>query len=215
EALPENSLAAISRCIELGVDVVELDARLTSDGELVVIQDATLERTTDGSGAVSARTLADLRQLRLRQGSGGPDAALTGQHIPTLREVMQLIGGRMLVDLDAKGEDLPAVWRRAHALFSELGVAAEVSVKLTAARDDAVFDQVPLMREVIYLQRVDQRLGRSLAEAVRFGAARRPAAYPVIFSDLDFLAAGVDQVRASGARVWVEPYHDASAAGLG
>lgn len=215
ESAPENSLAAFARCIELGVDVIELDARLSRDGELVLIHDDTLDRTTDGSGPVSALTLAELRRLRLRQGGGGAGAALTDHRIPTLREAMQAIDGNILVDLDAKGGDLPTVWAKAQALFEELGVAGEVTVKLTAARDEALRERVPLIREIVYLQRVDQRLGLPLSAAVRDGAEWRPAAYPVIFSDPEFMREGVRAVKDAGARVWAEPYHDASAGGLG
>ena len=60
---PENTLLAFEKAVELGVDIVEFDVRATSDGELVIIHDALLDRTTDGSGSVSSHTLADLKRL--------------------------------------------------------------------------------------------------------------------------------------------------------
>ena len=59
---PENTLAAFEQAIELGVDLIELDVQLTGDGRLVVIHDPTLDRTTDLSGPVSEKTLAEYQK---------------------------------------------------------------------------------------------------------------------------------------------------------
>src|SRR3989338_4609079 len=67
---PENSLLAFRNAIALGADFLEFDVHLSKDGEVVVIHDPALERTTTGAGAVSDRTLAELRTLRLK-GKGG------------------------------------------------------------------------------------------------------------------------------------------------
>src|ERR1035437_496086 len=63
---PENTLESFRQGMALGVDALEFDVRLSRDGQAVVIHDPTLERTTDGTGAVSARTLEELRRLDLR-----------------------------------------------------------------------------------------------------------------------------------------------------
>lgn len=81
---PENSLLAFQSAIALGSDLLELDVHLTRDRTVAVIHDSTLERTTDGAGAVADATAADLRRLRLR----GPGAALTAEHVPTFDEVL-------------------------------------------------------------------------------------------------------------------------------
>lgn len=83
---PENSLSAFTGALALGVDALELDVHLTADGEVVVIHDATLERTTTGQGAVADLTLALLRTLRLR----ARDGSVTTDVIPTLDEVLAL-----------------------------------------------------------------------------------------------------------------------------
>jgi glycerophosphoryl diester phosphodiesterase len=78
---PENTLRAVKRAVECGADAVEIDVRLSSDHELVVIHDDTLERTTNGSGKVSEKTLNQLRTL---------DAG-KGETIPKLSEVLSLV----------------------------------------------------------------------------------------------------------------------------
>lgn len=85
---PENSLLAYREAVALGVDFVETDVHLTADEAVVVLHDATLDRTTTGNGAVRARTLADLSGLRLRAADGNP----TGEIVPTLAQLLDLVG---------------------------------------------------------------------------------------------------------------------------
>jgi glycerophosphoryl diester phosphodiesterase len=95
---PENSLAAFAGALDLGIDLLELDVHLSADAEVVVIHDATLERTTEGTGAVGTQAAAALRRLRLR----GPDGALTDERIPLLDDVLALAaraGADMLVEI--------------------------------------------------------------------------------------------------------------------
>jgi glycerophosphoryl diester phosphodiesterase len=71
---PENSIRAMKDAEQMGVDIVEFDLKKTSDGQLVVMHDKTLDRTTTGSGAVSDHTLAEVERLKLRAGTGHPTA---------------------------------------------------------------------------------------------------------------------------------------------
>ena len=84
---PENTLAAARLVFEQGFDWLELDVQQTKDNQLVVIHDDTLERTTNGTGPVSARTLADLRQL---DAGGWVSTLHAGEQIPTLAEMIDL-----------------------------------------------------------------------------------------------------------------------------
>ena len=86
---PENSLLGFRSSLGLGVDVLEFDLHLTADGEVVVIHDPTLERTTTGMGAVREARLGDLRALRLKARNG----AVTDEAVPTLAEVLALAAG--------------------------------------------------------------------------------------------------------------------------
>lgn len=89
---PENTLAAFERAAEIGVDGFELDVHRSADGEVVVIHDETLDRTTDGEGRVAERTLAELKELDAGyrfSPDGGESHPWRGRgvRIPTLREV--------------------------------------------------------------------------------------------------------------------------------
>ena len=90
---PENTLRSFRRAMEFGADMVELDVHLCGSGELVVIHDETVDRTTDGSGEVAKMTLDELRTL---------DAG-RGERIPTLQEVIDLATGRMGINIELKG----------------------------------------------------------------------------------------------------------------
>src|SRR5574342_839110 len=92
---PENSLLAFRSALALGADFIEFDVHLSRDGEVVVIHDPTLGRTTTGSGPVKDRTVAELRALRLKDRTG----AVTEETVPTLDEVATVAarGGRRML----------------------------------------------------------------------------------------------------------------------
>lgn len=96
---PENTLPAFALAAQQGADGIELDVHLTKDGQLVVIHDETLDRTTSGTGWVKDHTLAQLRQLCA-------DNHMTGfaqARIPTLEEVLALVRPTgMLVNIELK-----------------------------------------------------------------------------------------------------------------
>jgi glycerophosphoryl diester phosphodiesterase len=101
---PGNTLAAFRLALEMGADGFELDIMLSTDGHLVVIHDDTVDRTTDGSGPVRQKTLAELKALDAGARFGGRFA---GERIPTLREVFDLVAGnRALVNVELKADSL-------------------------------------------------------------------------------------------------------------
>ncbi|MBA2244402.1 MAG: glycerophosphodiester phosphodiesterase [Gemmatimonadetes bacterium] len=109
---PENTLYAFERAAALGTDVMETDVRATADGVLVLLHDATVNRTTDGSGAVAALTLAELK--RLDAGARwSPDGGRSFPHrgqgltVPTLAEAFAALPG-MRFNLEMKEPTLAA-----------------------------------------------------------------------------------------------------------
>ena len=88
---PENTIAAIQLALDMGVDMIEIDVRNTHDEEIVVIHDATLDRTTNGTGLVHDYTLEEIRELDA--GSWFGDARYAGEKVPTLKEVLDLVDG--------------------------------------------------------------------------------------------------------------------------
>jgi glycerophosphoryl diester phosphodiesterase len=99
---PENSLLAFGHALALGADYLELDVHLSRDGQVMVIHDATLERTTTGSGPVRERTAAELGALFLKDRSG----AVTTEPVPTLDQVVALAAaGKRQMLLEIKTDE--------------------------------------------------------------------------------------------------------------
>jgi glycerophosphoryl diester phosphodiesterase len=98
---PENTLLGFRRAIELGADWTECDVHLTKDARLVVVHDDTVDRTTNGTGAVRELTFEEVRAL---------DAG-KGERVPTLEEVLATVKGkiRLQVELKGAGTEAPAV----------------------------------------------------------------------------------------------------------
>ena len=89
----ENTLESFQKALDMGVDAVELDVHVCATGELVVIHDFTVDRTTNGSGEVHKMTLAELKHVVVEN----------RYSIPTLDEVMELCRGRCRVNIEMKG----------------------------------------------------------------------------------------------------------------
>jgi glycerophosphoryl diester phosphodiesterase len=128
---PENTLHAFEQAAALGVDVIETDVRATADGELVVIHDETLERTTDGAGRVRALTLAELKRLDAGyrwSPDGGRSFPLRGRGltVPTLREVFTTLP-EMRFNIEPKQAEPPIIAPLCR-LIREHGMASRVMV---------------------------------------------------------------------------------------
>lgn len=94
---PENTLRSFRRAAAEGADAIELDLRLTRDEQLIVLHDATVDRTTDGSGEVARMTLAELREL---------DAG-HGERIPAFEEVLEVVDLPIYAEMKVIGAARP------------------------------------------------------------------------------------------------------------
>ena len=149
---PENTLAAIQRGIELGVDFVEIDVRRTADGVLVALHDATVNRTTNGKGRVDTLSLQTLKTF---------DAG-KGERIPTVEEVLKTAAGRtgLMLELKAVGLAHLAVQAVRNAQFhSSVIYASFLHAELAHVRETApegtlmvLFDKLPSAPEVYAMQ---------------------------------------------------------------
>jgi glycerophosphoryl diester phosphodiesterase len=98
---PENTLASFASALEIGSSIAEFDVHLTRDGEVVVIHDPTLDRTTDGRGAVRSLTLAEIRRFS----AGYParfGSTYAGERVPTLGEVLGFLRERAQAMIEIK-----------------------------------------------------------------------------------------------------------------
>ena len=96
--LPQSSIAALEQCIELGIDMVEIDGRRTKDGVLVNLHDATIDAYTTGTGTIADMTYAEIQHYYLINLDGTPST----EHVHTVREMFQAARGRIYIVVDMK-----------------------------------------------------------------------------------------------------------------
>ncbi|SIR01515.1 glycerophosphoryl diester phosphodiesterase [Alkalispirochaeta americana] len=96
---PENTLPAMERAIQQNAQGLELDVQLTADGQVVVIHDWTLDRTTSGTGAVKDLSL---KEIQAHDAGSWKDSSFAGTRVPTLQEVIDLIPDTLLLNVEIK-----------------------------------------------------------------------------------------------------------------
>ncbi|MGY3200421.1 glycerophosphodiester phosphodiesterase [Streptomyces sp. TE5632] len=151
---PENTLRSFVAAQEAGLDVIELDLHLSKDGELVVMHDAELDRTTDGTGPIADRTVAELRAL---------DAG-RGEHVPVFEEVLDAVHA----PLQAEIKDVQAA-RALAEVMNRRGLTDRIEV--SSFHDDAIAEiarLVPGVRTALVASRYNTEI---VERAVGAGAA--------------------------------------------
>lgn len=217
EQAPENSLQAIHNCIAHQVDMVELDVRETKDGVLVLLHDSDVARTTNGSGAITELTLAEVQKLRLRE-RDGHGLPLTHERVPTLREALLAAKGKILINIDAKADLHERIFAEVEATETD----AQVLLKMRAAPNDPAlttsqFIQRALFMPVIVQCNEQQPSTRFCAEQltpwIDEYAKLNAVAFEVVFNTPEFLFDAIAPMRAHG-RVWVNTLKADFSAGL-
>lgn len=159
---PENTLAAFRSAVEKEADGIELDLQLTGDDEIVVLHDATLQRTTNGSGYVHRKTLSQIRALDAGLWFG---REFRGERIPTLREVLENLPQSMMLDIEIKpragrGNSGKTLAQRLIAILREF--KREENVIVTSFSDEALeyVRQESAILQLGFLQHTKQPMKR-------------------------------------------------------
>ena len=126
---PENTMASFEKGLDWGADLLELDIHMSRDGELVVMHDGDVSRTTDGHGHIIDMTLAEIKRLDAGRWF---DTRFRGQRVPTLVEVLAWARGRIPLIIEIKGDTQPATGieeklvetLRAHQMLDEVMVTS-------------------------------------------------------------------------------------------
>ena len=158
---PEHTIAAFELALDQGADGIALDVHLTRDGQPVVIHDFTLERTTDGAGAVAAHTMREMKRL---DAGAWRSAQFQGQRVQTLQEVLERFRDRTRFWIEIKGgSDLyPDIDER---VVSVVEVYEVVDRRLIQSADLAALALI-----------------RSLNRDIRLGGRRRSGHRPEVLS---------------------------------
>ena len=203
---PENSLQAVEHSIKVGVDIVEVDLQRTADGALIIMHDATLDRTTSGKGKISEKTLDEIRKLVLKNGCG----IKTAQKVPTLEELLVAAKGRVLINLDKADRYFDEVY----ALLKKTGTARQIVMK--GSKPDAEVRRLygDYLDEVIYMPIVN--LDKPEAEEIisDFRAGLNPVAYELLFkSDTNPLPKQLARSLKGKALIWYNTLWEGMAGG--
>lgn len=193
---PENSLQAIKNCIAMGVDMVEIDLKKTKDGQLILLHDKTIDRTTTGKGKPEDYTLAELRQFRLRNGAGHK----TDHVIPTFEEVMTLCKGKILVNVD-KGYDY---FKDAYAILEKTGTVQQCIMKAGLPYEQVRKENGEVLEKMIFMPVIN--LHKDGAETIIDGYMKnlKPVAYELVFdNDGEEVQRLIKKVRDSGAKIFI------------
>lgn len=172
---PENSLAAIENCIKMGVDIVELDVAKTKDGQLILMHDRTLDRTTTGKGAISEWTLSSIRTLKLKNGCN----IRTKHSVPTLEEAMLVAKGRIMVNLD-KSYD---IFDEVYAILEKTGTTDQVIMKgkQPVQRVKSEFSQY--LDNVLFMPIIDLDKDDALQQIEDYMKEMQPVAFELLYAD--------------------------------
>jgi glycerophosphoryl diester phosphodiesterase len=191
---PENTVAALLAAAANGADMVEVDTRETSDGEVVILHDSTLDRTTDATGDLSQRTFASLASVHMDDPRcAGADADPQRCTIPTFRAMLQAARGKVMVFIDFKSGDPAKAARTVH----------EEEMDDAALFFDSDLDKLAAARAANPALAVMPRASDAAsAEAL----ARHALKPPVVHGDPGYAAEAAPLVHAAGARLLADVF---------
>jgi glycerophosphoryl diester phosphodiesterase len=169
---PENTLAAFKKAVSLGATFIETDLQLTRDTRLVAIHDETVNRTTNGKGAVHDMTLAEIRRLDAGSWFGSEFA---GERLPTLDEILEFAKKHDVVfylELKPAGS-----WGGEHALISSLRESGQIARTVVISFDASILAAVrkiepTVMTALLYDGQIEKPLDRALEVGARQLAVR-------------------------------------------
>ncbi|MEO6685012.1 MAG: glycerophosphodiester phosphodiesterase family protein [Dyadobacter sp.] len=212
---PENSIDAIRRCIKMGVDIVEIDIHKTKDGQLVLLHDETIDRTTTGHGRLDNWTLDSLKTLRIRQGHG---ASIPGQ-LPTLEQAMLFIKGKpVLVNLDKSWDCL----EEAFAVLKKTGTIQQAIFKGSETLTEMRKKHGALMDSILYMPMVraadfpvnNETANQSVDFVSGFFDHFKPVAFEVTFDRVEspVLIKAIPAIQQHHVAVWMNSLWETQAA---
>ena len=205
---PENSLAAIESVIRMGVDIMELDLKLTKDSVLVLCHDHTINRTTNGKGRVCDITYDSIAKCVLKSGHG----VKTAHKMPTLREALEVCKDRIVVNIDQGYE----YYDLALALGEELGVTDQLLIKGKRSTEVVENKFAEYEHNMMYMPIIDilKPQGQALfAEYMDKGIV--PLAYEVCWNEYTpEVEDCMQKVLASGSKLWVNSLWSSLCGGL-
>ena len=205
---PENSIDAIESVIAMGVDVMEMDLKLTKDSVLVLCHDKTIDRTTSGKGRVCDITYDSIRRCVLRTAHNQK----TDLRMPPLREALEVCKDRIVVNIDQGYE----YYDLALAVTEELGVTDQVLIKGKRPAEVVAAKFAAYPHHMLYMPVIDilKPQGRELFEEYR-KSEKQPLAYEVCWDEYTpEVVACMKRIADGGSKLWVNSRWSSRCGGL-
>ena len=204
---PENSIRAIQNCIDLGVNMVEIDIKKTKDNELILLHDKTLDRTTTGKGLPQDYTLAEIKQMRLRNGAG----VATSHQIPTLEEAMIVAKGKIWVNIDKVYDYFDLVEK----VLEKTGTTQQVLIKAGLPYQKVVAENKAVLDKLFFMPIIDMANPDAMTMVEEYIKNMQPKVFEVCFTQIDQALQNVlDRIQKSGSKVWINTLWPSLCAGL-
>ena len=207
---PENSIPAIESIIKMGVDMMELDVKMTKDSVLVLMHDQTINRMTNGKGLIKDMTYDSLMTFKLKRAHNVTTDSL---RIPTLREALLCCKDRILVNVD----HAYPYYKEIVELTEELGVTGQVLMKGKSNIDKVNEDMAKHANNLLYMPIID--INRPKGQALFAEYLERnvvPMAFEVCWQvpgeEIDNCAA---EIKKMGSKLWVNTFWPSVCGGLG
>ena len=195
---PENSIPAIESVIRMGVDMMELDVKMTKDSVLVLCHDKTINRTTNGKGNVCDMTYDSLMTFNLKRAHGVMTDSLK---MPTLREALLVCKDRILVNVD----HAYPYYKEIVELTEELGVTGQVLMKGKSGIDKVNEDMSRHENNLLYMPIIDINKPKGQALFAEYLARNIvPMAFEVCWQvPGEEIDGCITEIKKMGAKLWV------------
>ena len=169
----ENSLEAIDNAVKMGVDIVEIDVQRTKDGQLILMHDPKLDRTTTGKGFIKDTTLAYIRTLHLKNGCN----IRTIHRVPTLEEALVHAKGKVMLNLDKADRYFDQVYE----LMKKTGTTKQIIMKGTKSAEEVKKQYGDYLKDVIYMPIIDIDKPNAIEQIDKFISDMHPVAFELLF----------------------------------
>lgn len=202
----ENSLEAIENAIRMGVDIVEVDLARTKDGQLILLHDNTLNRTTTGKGKPEEHTLAEIKEMYLRNGCN----IKTIYKVPTLEEALLAAKGKVMLNLDKAFDYFDQVY----ALLEKTGTTNLVIMKSNAPAEEVKRDYGKYLDKVVFMPKVNLDEKDAIQKLNDYLRVLKPVAIEFKFAyDSNVLPYEVKKIMAGKSHIWYNTLWNTHAGG--
>ena len=171
----ENTIEGIEGAIAMGVDIVEMDLHKTKDGQIILMHDPTVNRTTTGKGNISDFTLEEIKNMKVKNGC----AIRTKYKVPTLEEALLACKGKIMVNLDKAFDMFDDVYK----IMEKTGTTNQIIMKSEKSYEEVQRDFGKYLDKVIYMPIVRVHKKGGVEKVREFEEKMHPVAFEILYED--------------------------------